>query len=40
MLYRIQEKDVKLKSVEESLQTAQESSSTREKAVEVWAFLF
>ncbi|KAF3844834.1 hypothetical protein F7725_007997, partial [Dissostichus mawsoni] len=30
----IQEKDVKLKSVEESLQTAQESSSTREKAVE------
>ncbi|MEQ2162366.1 hypothetical protein GOODEAATRI_018940 [Goodea atripinnis] len=37
---RIQEKDVKLKSVEESLQAAQVSISTKEKMVEVWAFPF
>lgn len=39
LIFRIQEKDVKLKSVEESLQAAQASSSTMEKTVEVWAFL-
>lgn len=37
---RIQEKEVKLKSMEKSLQAAQDSSSTREKTVEVWAFLY
>uniref|UniRef100_A0A667XJX4 Kinectin 1 n=1 Tax=Myripristis murdjan TaxID=586833 RepID=A0A667XJX4_9TELE len=34
-LFKIQEKDVKLKSVEESLQAAQETSSTREQTIEV-----
>lgn len=38
LMFRIQEKDMKLKSVEESLQAAQASSSTMEKTVEVWAF--
>lgn len=33
---RIQEKDVKLKSMEESLQAAQESSSAREQTAEVF----
>lgn len=37
---RIQEKDVKLKSMEESLQAAQDCSSAREKTVEVCAFLY
>uniref|UniRef100_A0A665WVI7 Ribosome receptor lysine/proline rich domain-containing protein n=1 Tax=Echeneis naucrates TaxID=173247 RepID=A0A665WVI7_ECHNA len=35
MLCRIQEKDVKLKSTEESLKAAQDASSSREKTIEV-----
>lgn len=36
---RMQEKDVKLKSIEESLQTARDSCSAREKMAEVSLFL-
>lgn len=35
---RMQEKDVKLKSIEESLQTAKDSCSAREKMAEVLLF--
>lgn len=38
VLQRIQEKETKLKMVEESLQAAQDSSSAREKTVEVQPF--
>lgn len=39
VIWRIQEKDVKLKSMEKSLHALQDGISARDKAVEVCAFL-
>lgn len=39
-MFRIQERDEKLKTLEESLQAAQAGSSTKDEMVKVWAFTY